>query len=335
MAIQAIESLENLRSLKDEWLKLWQESSTATPFQSPDWIIPWWKYFGSGRLCVLVWRNDAGLLGIAPLFAYDDDRRSLRFIGTGNTDYLDIIVDDRARNDCGAAIFNYLSNIHSWHDIDLEGLPCNSPLLRTMRDLDLDEEVDARVEEQDACPVLSLPRTATEFIDDLPHRLQHNLSYYRRKLAMCGEVMFEQAVENNFDELFEALLSLHKARWRMTNSKGVLFADDVQSFHRDAAFGLLSHGALRLYSLRIDGRVIACLYGFHHAQRTYYYLSGFDPEFAQYSPGNILVAHAIHEAIREGATEFDFLRGRESYKYKWGAIDQPIYHKHLTRIENS
>ena len=77
------------------------------------------------------------------------------------------------------------------------------------------------------------------------------------------------------------------------------------------------------------GRIIAALYGFHHATRTYYYLGGFDPEFKQYSPGTILIAHAIAEAIREGATEFDFLRGREDYKYRWRAVDRIIYRKRI------
>src|SRR6185369_16878767 len=97
----------------------------------------------------------------------------------------------------------------------------------------------------------------------------------------------------------------------MNHLSGVLWADELQKFHRDAASALLSHDALRLYGLRLDARIIASLYAFHHGRCTYYYLSGFDPEFRQYSPGTILVAHAIHEAIGEGDVAFDFLRGRE------------------------
>jgi CelD/BcsL family acetyltransferase involved in cellulose biosynthesis len=52
-------------------------------------------------------------------------------------------------------------------------------------------------------------------------------------------------------------------------------------------------------------------------------LSGFDPEFAELSPGTQTVARAIEEAVREGAHEFHFLRGGETYKYAWGAVDRP------------
>ena len=178
-----------------------------------------------------------------------------------------------------------------------------------------------------------MPAREDEFTDSLPRQLQHNLKYYWRKLANLGQVKIEQANENNFAELFEALLSLHEARWRMNELSGVLCDCEVRNFHHDAAFGLLSHDALRMYALRLDARIIASLYAFHHGRCTYYYLSGFDPQFRRYSPGTILVAHAIREAIREGDVSFDFLRGREDYKYRWGARDRPIYRKQVTWTE--
>ena len=58
----------------------------------------------------------------------------------------------------------------------------------------------------------------------------------------------------------------------------------------------------------------------------HYYLSGYDPDLEKLSIGNILVAHAIEQAVRDGATTFDFLRGAEEYKYRWGSQDQPLYH---------
>jgi CelD/BcsL family acetyltransferase involved in cellulose biosynthesis len=68
--------------------------------------------------------------------------------------------------------------------------------------------------------------------------------------------------------------------------------------------------------------VAAVYYGFVANGRAYYYLSGFDPSFERLSPGTLIVHHAIQEAVREGAGEMDFLRGREAYKYGWGARDR-------------
>jgi CelD/BcsL family acetyltransferase involved in cellulose biosynthesis len=43
----------------------------------------------------------------------------------------------------------------------------------------------------------------------------------------------------------------------------------------------------------------------------------------------VLVGCAIEAAAEEGAREFDFLRGREAYKYRWGARDRPTFGRRL------
>jgi CelD/BcsL family acetyltransferase involved in cellulose biosynthesis len=324
LAIREIESATELESLRADWLALWKRSSTSTPFQAPDWLIPWWKHFGVGQLYVLAVTEEQRLVGLAPLFVAN--ARTLTLLGTSHSDYLDILVDDRVCNDAAVAIFSHLcANRRTWNECDFQNLRHTSPLL-TMKSC---EGLREQLQEQNFCPVTLLPATEQRFLDSLSHRLRQNLDYYRRRLSTLGEVVIERAGEYNFAELFDAFVKLHEARWRMNSMPGVLCDGKVESFHREAATGFLASGALRLYALRINGRIIASLYGFHHAARTYYYLGGFDPEFKQYSPGTVLVAHAITTAIREGAREFDFLRGREDYKYRWGAVDRTIYRKRL------
>jgi CelD/BcsL family acetyltransferase involved in cellulose biosynthesis len=79
---------------------------------------------------------------------------------------------------------------------------------------------------------------------------------------------------------------------------------------------------LRLNRLKIGERVAAVYYGFFRNGRAYAYLGGFDSDMPRLSPGVQVLHHAIVEAIREGAREFHFLRGAESYKYAWGATDR-------------
>jgi CelD/BcsL family acetyltransferase involved in cellulose biosynthesis len=47
--------------------------------------------------------------------------------------------------------------------------------------------------------------------------------------------------------------------------------------------------------------------------------------FAHLSPGNVLTAYVIQDAIRLGRTRFDFLRGDEEYKFRFGAEPEPVY----------
>jgi CelD/BcsL family acetyltransferase involved in cellulose biosynthesis len=79
--------------------------------------------------------------------------------------------------------------------------------------------------------------------------------------------------------------------------------------------------------LRIAGHAAAVYYGFLLRDRAYGYLMGFDPAYEFESPSVILLGHAIAEAVRQKAREFHFLRGRESYKYEWGATDRWNQHR--------
>jgi CelD/BcsL family acetyltransferase involved in cellulose biosynthesis len=81
--------------------------------------------------------------------------------------------------------------------------------------------------------------------------------------------------------------------------------------------------------------MVGVLLAMHAKGQAFFYLSGFDPLWARYSPGNALVGAAIAQAAREGATRFDFLRGQEAYKYRWGAADRPTLRLTLRREERA
>jgi len=147
-------------------------------------------------------------------------------------------------------------------------------------------------------------------------------------LAASGEAGTARSASRGIqsvDEVLEALFRFEDQRWSERGGKSVLADPAIQRFHRVACYGLEAAGSLRLYVLKLEGRIIAVYYGFLYRDRACYYLGGFDSDFANLSPGKLLLAHAIEQAVREGAREFDFLRGQESYKYEWGAVDKPAY----------
>jgi CelD/BcsL family acetyltransferase involved in cellulose biosynthesis len=142
-------------------------------------------------------------------------------------------------------------------------------------------------------------------------------------------VRIDAAGAGELEDSFESLLNFHRARWSARGAPGVLDAPGVALFHRDAMCGLMARGWLRVYLLRVARRIAAVYYGFLAKRCAYYYLGGFASAFEAVSPGHLIVLHALTEAVREGARELDFLRGRESYKYAWGAKDRPQYRRRL------
>jgi CelD/BcsL family acetyltransferase involved in cellulose biosynthesis len=76
----------------------------------------------------------------------------------------------------------------------------------------------------------------------------------------------------------------------------------------------LKRDRLRLYCLEISGAVAAMLYFYRFRSRVYLMQSGFDPDFAAWKPGQVLLGHAVEHAIAERHEVLDFLRGDHRYK---------------------
>ncbi len=329
VAVEEVGTPQGLEALRPEWAALWNRCPGATPFQAPAWLLPWWRHLGGGSLWVLTLRHDGRLAGLLPLFCCrtpDDAARQVYLIGTGITDRLNVLLEPEMAHSGMEALLTYLvANHDRWDECDFQQIPEGSPLLRAT----LPEEYRPETGVQDACPVLSLPGTVEEFTRSLSPRQRWNLQYCRRRAERMGPVRVDRAETGNLEELLTALLRLHQTRWAAVNRLGVLGDAAIQRFHCEAAAEFLRAGMLRLYLLRIGGRSVASFYGFADRRRAYYYLGGFDPEFRQLSPGTLIVDHAIREAIREGLEAFDFLRGREAYKYRWGARDSFNYRRRL------
>lgn len=327
LRLETISTVDRLHAIRPGWSELWERCPDATPFQSPEWLLPWWRHLGRGRLNTLaLWEVDR-LVGLAPLFTqryFGLPRRRLALIGTGNTDYLDLLLEPR----CAASSLEQLGKAlthptTAWDFCDFQQLRPHSPLLR----MDL-SPLRERSFEQEVCPVLTLSGRSLE--QAVPARLGKNLRYYSRRLEREGGAC-EEAPPEAVAQSMSALFHLHGARWRKRKLPGVFSSPSVRSFHQEVAHGFAARGWLRLHTLTLAEEVRAVLYCFTCRGRGYYYAGGFDPALARWSPGTLLTGRAIQSAGSEGAQEFDFLRGDEPYKYTWGTVNRTNYRRLLWR----
>lgn len=301
--LSVVTDFAEFAALRDEWSELWKSNPRATPFQAPEWLLPWCCYlFRGGKLWTVIERQNGRLTSLLPLFRWGAQCENLSFLGTGITDYLDGL---------GGPIESIPGD---WKDANLEELRAESPLLAL-----------GNPEPCSVCPVITLPSTMDDLLKRIDPKLAIDIHRSSNRLNRAGKVRIERSTD------LEDLFHLHRARWQERDEEGVLADDALQQFHREVATGFEKLGILRLYCLRLDERPLAVIYAFFHNQRAYAYLSGFDPQVSKLSPGTVLLAYVIEDAIWEGLEEFDFLRNPESYKYKWAATDRPTYKVRLTK----
>lgn len=314
-----VDTDEALNDLAPDWWELWQRCPGATPFTSPAWLLSWWGAFKPGRLATITVRRGARLLGLAPLWREDGPLgHRLLPLGIGITDLFDVALDPTgaAAEELAAAILELAPD---WDVLSLEEMPSGaSGLSLPFRQATADDSV-----QQSACPVL-------DFASGPPPAKLRKLRMNRNRVARRGGHVASvrpDAVRAFLDDLAR----LHGARWARRGEAGVLVDDAVHRFHAAALPLLAKAGMARLFTLAIEGRVVGTYYGLQHGGSAYAYLGGFDPDFAFESPGTVLVGHAIEAAREEGAREFHFLRGREPYKYEWGASDRWTWRRTIRR----
>ena len=99
LTIQEISLDSGIADLAPEWDGLLERCSRATIFQTREWLGMCRRHFGRGkRLAVLAVWDGSLLVGLAPfeiVRMYRSPLRRLQFIGTGRSDYLCVIDDDR------------------------------------------------------------------------------------------------------------------------------------------------------------------------------------------------------------------------------------------------
>lgn len=297
-----VDLLSDTGGIEEEWWDLWNRDPAATPFQSPAWLLPWRRNFPDGETMVLTLRDRGRLSALLPLYRNED---WLLPWGAGTTDRLDGIFDREL--DAGA-LSRGLASLPL--PLNLFQLPAGSPLLR----MTPPEGWCARAGPAEACVVLPLPAR-------LGPKLQQNLRYYLRRAARAG---IDRPRCGGSDD-FEALAALHSRRWRQRGETGIFADPRMVACLGEALAALEAAGLLRLHVIECGGAVVAALCVLCGKGRAFYYIGGFDPDHAALGLGTILIAHAVTDAARQGHASFDFLRGSEPYKYRWGARDQPTH----------
>jgi CelD/BcsL family acetyltransferase involved in cellulose biosynthesis len=144
-----------------------------------------------------------------------------------------------------------------------------------------------------------------------------------RKLAKEHELHFRLSDDpDRLNEDLDVLFGLHGERWGEHGS-GAL-GERRAAFHREFAPVALERGWLRLWLLELDGRPAAAWYGLRFAGRDLYYQAGRDPAFERHAVGFVLLVHSVREAMNDGMSEYDFLRGAERYKDRFTADDTAV-----------
>jgi CelD/BcsL family acetyltransferase involved in cellulose biosynthesis len=304
------------------WDRLLERSTVPTPFQSWAWQTAWFEVFADGRrLQLLGVRDDAGeLVGLLPLYEHAPKR--LRPVGGLDvSDYLDVIAESGREGEVWAALLQtHSTSDEGW---ELHSIRSASPTATLVPALA--PAYGLRVERvvTEHCPVLDLPRTWDAYLALLSAKQRHELLRKLRRIererpgAVAVAHTGPEAVGAHLSEFFRLHRGSRTGKARFMDAR-------MERFFRTAIGALAARDAVRLWMLEVQGQAIATFVCLEWPGHVGLYNSGFDPSQAALSPGIVLVARVIRDAIERAVPRFDFLRGDEPYKLALGGRPEAL-----------
>ncbi|GIX46564.1 MAG: glycosyl transferase [Candidatus Tectimicrobiota bacterium] len=331
MHVEILTTPAAFETLRREWLELLRQLPTASVFLTPQWQATWWHHFGEGyRLCVVVLRGaDGRLHGLAPLMLALEDHGGGTLTPIGDLevcDYFDVLLAPEGRHETATALVCALATtVGDTFTLSLPNLPPQSPTPKVLQTALLAQGLHVTLEPIETCPTVALPRDWETYLQSLRGKDRHELRRKLRRAAATARLeTYITREASRLDGDLDTFFALH--RMSRDAAKRGFMTTAKEAFFRDLAHALWPEGWLELVFLLADGEPIASLWCLPFGTTYAVYNSGYHPGYAQLSAGIVLFAECIRSAIARGFQAFDFLRGSEAYKYRFGATDRPLLH---------
>jgi len=310
------------------WNSLVKQSIADTPFSRYEYLSEWWKTLGGGEwkqatlVLVSATENDQ-LVGIAPLFITEyDGQQALMLVGSIEiSDYLDLIVreDDLPRFLSGLLDFLVSSLTDNWSAIDWYNIPDSSPTLAALKTESERRGWTYQEEVYRPTPYIPLNGSFDEYLSRLEKKQRHEIRRKMRRAAESGRVRFyvvdkDANIEAELEGFFHLMIQdVNKAMF-LRDAMREQMSTTIQAAHEQ--------GYLWLGFLEVDGVNVAASLNFDYKNKLWGYNSGVSRTHMELSPGWVLLAHTIEWCCENGRYEFDFMRGDEEYKYRFGGVNR-------------
>jgi len=321
--------------LANEWNDLLARSVHPPFFMRYSYQNMWWHYLGNDDLALIAVRNEQGqLVGLAPLYAKTNanGQRELSFVGCVDvSDYLDLLVDRDYVEPVHQALLGCLAGDYlAWDKLYLCSLPHHSITPTQLGKAAQQRGWQTRVSQQDVCPVITLAGSWDDYLANIKKKQRHEIRRKMRKIENEAETRW-YVIDSGagLAEAMEDFIELHQ---KSTSEKEDFWSDEMIAFFKALAWELVEQGWFKLYFIEVNGHKAAAMLCFDYNNEFLLYNSGYDPEqFAHLSPGNVLTSYTIQHAIELGRKRYDFLRGDEVYKFRFGAEAEPVYDLEICR----
>lgn len=339
MEYQLVQSFGALDLLENEWNALLDESISRVPFLRFEYLCNWWQTMGGGEwqdatLAVVLGREAGRLVGIAPLFLARnrDNHPALLLLGSIEiSDYLDVIVRESDLQSFLDGLLPFLAQakLPAWTLLDWYNLLDNSPTLACLQKSAEKAGWEYQVEPYLHSPYILLPGDWETYLSGIDKKQRHEIRRKMRRAEQGEQPVGWYIAEDNasLDNEISAFLALME----QDPEKAAFLTPAMRDQMRRTVHCAFEKGCLQLSFMTVGEQKAAGYLSFDYLNRIWVYNSGINRNFNEYSPGWVLLAYLLRWANENGRSEFDFMRGNEDYKYRFGAVDRMVMRARVQR----
>lgn len=339
MRIDVIDTLADFAKLEDNWNAIYDADPDAQLFMSWRWLSGWLGQIASPWF-VLAAKADnkadgpyAAFLPMRIQTKTENGRihNELNMAGNFTADYTGFLCEPGAEHLAIPAFVRYLKQLN-WSRLNFENFRVSEPRMRLFLahfpKAGFQTSETNRVGKADGidnslCPFAVLPPSWDSYLDGLSTNTRQKIRRLLRQVDASEEYRITVATPETVERDINALLQFWETKWKPR--KGDLVHALVRS-NRAMLTRSFRAGLLYLPTLWKEDRPLAALATLMDTRKHafLFYITGRDETFEGPPPGVILHAHSIRHAIANGFTEYDFLRGNETYKYSFGVKERRI-----------
>ncbi|MBK5273436.1 MAG: GNAT family N-acetyltransferase [Desulfuromonadales bacterium] len=328
MRITLVKDTEEFLKIKEAWQALCDDlEDSITAFASFEWYETWWRHYSGGATLHMITMWDADrLVGIAPLVLrrvtiHGLPLTALCFMENNQSLNNDFIVAPAARELFFQELLRHLfSQTALWDVIVFRNIPDISinigALAKTLGEtgkkwLKSPTWFDS--------PYLVPSGAWADYLASRTARTRKSLRKIRNGILKSGDVLVTNfRTPEEFLSVKDEVFNVARQSW--SEDRGDSMASPAnEAFFSDLGCAFAQKGWLFLWTLRLNGTMVAIelhvkAFAKEHAMRSHYL-----PKFATLSPGTYLEMQIIKHAFEE--TEkvrvYDFCGSFEQYKRKW------------------
>jgi CelD/BcsL family acetyltransferase involved in cellulose biosynthesis len=331
LRIEEIDSPDKLNALRPEWQRLANAHGGDLPFTTWEWNVTWWAHFREHRwsvkdsLFLRALRTPEGeLVAVAPLVLTERIARGplrfryLQFFGAGElTELRGLLCAPAYEARAYATLIHHLRACAScWDWMEWNGL-CGpgEQAVAALPSVTFTRDVPTYL--------LRLTGTWEDFKASRSRNVKESVrkcynSLKRDNYAFTFEV---HRAREELRPALERLIALHAQRAELTDTiphSNVFNSTAAHGFLFELCDRLAERDWVRVFELRIAGKVMATRIGFVLGKTLYLYYSGYDVKMRKYSIMTTTVCETIKYAIAEGLEIVNLSTGCDVSKTRWG-----------------